>query len=120
MVVFAVPEAVREYAPADAVGVCTQCLSVTAASDVPASQPDPAQVSEALPSDPDVAVTLLLAGSSMRSLALNRSAVEALLARVEEAGVDPRLVFERLMADPAVDPSVALVRRYRQLEQLRE
>lgn len=117
--VFLVPAAVREHAPGDAVGVCTQCLSMVAAAQAPASQPDPLSVSEELPADPDVAVAVLLAGSLMGALALNRRKVEAILSHVETAGVDPHLVFERLMADSDVDPAVALTRRYRQFEQLR-
>ena len=119
MVVFAVPDELVEYAPGEAVGVCTNCLSVMAAEQGPASQPDPLTVSEELPGDPDVAIAVLLAGSLMGSLALNRQKVEAMLAQVEAAGVDPRLVFERLMDDPGTDPAVALTQRYRQLEQLR-
>ena len=117
--VFSVPAAVREFAPGEAVGVCTTCLTVMAAEEPPASQPNPAAVSEELPSDPNTAVTLLLAGSLMGSLALNRQKVETLLERVEDEGVDPHLVFERLVEEPGTDPAVALTQRYRQLEQLR-
>lgn len=134
-VTLAVPEDIREYAAGavaadtvangaddetslSTVAVCTNCLRVYAA-DSAGSSADPGVVSDALPPDPEAALALLLAAALLDSLAGNRPAIEKLLARVERAGVDPVLTFERLASDPDLDPAVDLVRRYRQFEQLR-
>lgn len=117
---FSVPAEFREYAPdgAAVAVVCSRCLRLwpgSMADEPPAFD----AVSDAMPADPEASAALVLAASLMGSLALNRSAIESLLERVEHAGVDPMLVFERVAADPEVDPVVDLDRRWRQLEQLR-
>ncbi|WP_135821536.1 DUF6276 family protein [Halostella litorea] len=116
---FAVPDDLREYAPGDgdAAAICTDCLRVH-----PAAAPDgtPAfdAVSDAFPSSPSAAVPVALFLGLLPSLALNRAAITELVGRVEAAGADPLLLCDRLAADPALSPAVALERRRHQLEQL--
>ncbi|PSP79219.1 hypothetical protein BRC81_06480 [Halobacteriales archaeon QS_1_68_20] len=114
-----VPEDVRSYAPSEAVAVCTRCLRVHPLDDRPAETTDPGSVSDALPADADAAAALLLAGSLLESVAGNRQAIEALIEHAERAGADPVLAFERLAADPDLDPAVDLAARYRKFDQLR-
>lgn len=115
-----VPAELREHAPeeAPAVAVCTRCLRIDPAdADDPAGV-DPRGISDALPADGTAAVALLLAVDRLSSLARNRAAIEALVARAERAGADPRLALERLADDPALDPRVDVERRLRQFDQL--
>lgn len=114
-----VPDSLAEHAPASAVAVCGDCLTVAPLADPPADPDDPGQVSGALPADETAAVALLLAVDSLSSLATNREAIESLLGTVERRGADPLLAFERLAADPGLSPAVDLDRRRRQLESMR-
>ncbi len=136
-VAVAVPDDLREYAAAaidtastnDADGpsivtVCPSCLRIQDAPErsggvVTDTTGDVGAISDALPADEDAATALLLAASLLDSVASNRRAIEALVERAERAGVDPALAFERLAADPDLDPAVDLPRRYRQFEQMR-
>ncbi len=110
---------VASYAPGggEAAAICTACLHVQPAETAPASA-DLTQVSEAFPADEAAAVDMALVVGLLSSLALNRTKIEELLERVEERGVDPMLVLEELEADSHLQPSVAIGRRRRQLEQL--
>lgn len=127
-ITFAVPDELREYAPSggDVAALCTRCLSIEpvdvtvagSTTDDLDREPDFSRVSAAFPTDRAAAVPLALALGLARSLATNRSAIEALLERVERAGTDPLLAIDRLASDPAVDPAIDLERRRHQLEQL--
>lgn len=121
MVVFEVPDDYREHVPdgsADA-AICPECLDLAPTD---ASGPDPRfdRISDAFPTEPAGAVPLALALGLLDSLALNRPAVEALLADAEAAGVDALLVLDRLHAQGGVQPAFDLDRRRHQIEQLRE
>lgn len=118
MVAFAVPPDLVEYLPGEAAdrqavaAVCPACLTLR-----PADEPDepPAfdRFGDAFPTgEPAVPMALLV--GMLDSLALHRTDVEALLARVERAGVDPLLVVGRLPATPEYD----LAKRRHQLQQL--
>lgn len=118
-VTFEVPERFREHAPegADAAALCPECLTLASAGEA-AADPRFDRVSSAFPTDEAAAVPLALAVGLLESLALNRTAIEALLAAVEERGTDPLLVLDRLHAQGGVDPEFDLERRRHQLEQL--
>lgn len=115
---FSVPEHLREHVPGGepAAAICTRCLALRPAD---GADPDPdfGAVSDAFPAGEAAAPLALLVGL-LDSLALHRAAIEALLARVERAGVDPLLAIDRLAADPGLDPAVDLDGRRRQLERL--
>ncbi|MFC7141134.1 DUF6276 family protein [Halosimplex aquaticum] len=117
---FSVPSEYREYLPADAAGaeVCTGCLALRPVDDPPEDIPDFMAISDAIPSNRDAALPLVLLVGLIPSLATNRSEISALLERVERAGTDPLLALDRLAADPDVDPEADLRTRRRQLEQL--
>lgn len=118
----AVPEDLREFAPAgaSAVGICTRCLSLQRV-DESAADPDPdlGAVSDAFPEGEAAVPTVLLVGL-VDSIALYREEIQALVERVEAAGTDPMLVLDRLGDDGSVDPAFDVRRRRRQLEQLLE
>jgi len=111
-----VPASLREHAPADALSVCTSCLTVTDADEA-STDADFDALSEHLPEGTAGVATLLLV-DRLASLATNRESIEALVAVLEAEGVDPLLVLDRLADDPTVEPSIDLSRRRRQLEQL--
>lgn len=119
---FPVPEDLQGYAPDGAAGaaICPTCLAVQPDDAPPISQPDFAKISEEYPTDPDVAVPMSLAIGLLRSLALYRSEIDELFDLVEQRGVDPMLVLDRLSATREVDSGVDLAGRKRQLEQLLE
>lgn len=119
-IVAPVPDARREDAPddADAISLCTTCLTVQPSDDEPPDDPDFSQVSEAFPMRLDPAVTLALIVHHCDSLATNRTTLESLLEAVERAGVDPLLTIDRLLDDPSIEPAVDLERRRHQLEDL--
>ena len=101
---------------------CPHCLRLDpdAESDDANSYPDFSAVSNALPSDPAAAVTVLLLVDQLSSLALNRQPIESLVAHLEGAGVDPLLALDRLADDPGLEPAVDLRGRRAQLAQLLE
>jgi hypothetical protein len=132
-----VPPDYREFAPeAPArVTVCRTCLRVRPADgdtndETPevdadttgADTEDPTALGDWIPAgDAGVGVVLLVA--LLDSLALNRSRIETLVARIERDGVDPLLALDRL-ADAVdagdtgrVEPHVDLSRRRPQLQQ---
>lgn len=115
-VAVAVPESLADAAPADAILVCTRCLTVEPAESGEAD-PDLERISEALPpGEPGVAALVLV--GLLESLATNRQDIEVVIEEMEAAGGDPLLVLEDLANDPDLDPAVALERRRHQLEQL--
>jgi hypothetical protein len=117
---FAVPEGYRDALPGEegGVAVCTRCLTMHPAPDPPAETPDFQQLSDALPSNREAALPMVLVVGLLSNLALYRAEISELLAAVERAGTDPLLVLDRLTHDPAVDPETDLGGRRRQLEQL--
>lgn len=122
-VVFDVPEKYREHVPNGAAraGLCPECLTLTAAEDVPA-EVDPRfdRISSAFPSDPAAAVPLAIAIGLLDSLALNRRALEELVPAAESAGADPLLLLDRLHVQGGVSPAFDISRRRHQLEQILE
>ena len=122
-VVFEVPEQYREHAPEGAAraALCPECLTLTAAEDVPAAaEPRFDRISSAFPSDPAAAVPLAIAIGLLDSLALNRRALEALVPAAESAGADPLLLLDRLHVQGGVSPAFDISRRRHQLEQILE
>ncbi|SFR34550.1 DUF6276 family protein [Halogeometricum limi] len=124
LVVFAVPDDLRAYAPDDAAtaSLCATCLRVDAPPDDggadggdSSSDAGFAAVSDAFPSGRGgVALALLL--GHLDSLALNRAAVETLAEEAERAGADPFLTLDRLGDDDGVVPHFDFERRRRQAE----
>lgn len=118
---FAVPPTLRDHAPADRVGFCPSCLSLTAAAegDAPsASEADFSRVIEAFPEGEAGAAMALAVGLLVDSLVLNRDAIESLFEAVSDAGEDPWLVLERLHVAGSVQPNADLEKARHQLEQL--
>lgn len=119
-VTFAVPSALRQYAPDEAAAatLCTTCLRVSPDEHTTDSTVEVAW--EPLPTgDAGVAIALLL--SLLDSLALRRTAVTDLCVYAERAGGDPLLALDRLvdLAEMgAIDPHVDLSRRTAQLQSL--
>ncbi|WP_135303873.1 DUF6276 family protein [Haloarcula amylovorans] len=115
-----VPPELREYLPGNAVGatICRSCLAMGPADDPPETIPDLTVLDDAMPSNPDAAVPMVLLLGLLDSLALHRAEITALLERVERAGTDPLLVVDRLAASYGTDAHVDLSRRRHQLEQL--
>jgi hypothetical protein len=127
----AVPTDYREFAPesAERVGVCRTCLRVRPAATetndesdadgTAADTDDPTELGDWTPAgEAGVGVVLLVA--LLDSLALNRSRIETLVARIERDGADPLLALDRLAdaaASGTVDPDVDLSRRRPQLQQ---
>ena len=121
-VAFAVPEDLRSEAPEGAAraAICTRCLRTFPVEGAePSSEaggaPDFAAIHPAFP-DGRGGVAFALACGLMGSLALNRRAIESLIARAEREGVDVFLAFDRLSAAD-VDPHFDVDRRRTQLEQ---
>jgi hypothetical protein len=118
----AVPTDYRAFAPDDAarVSVCRTCLRVRPASvDAPddaSATDDPTPLGEWVPSG-EAGVGVVLLVSLLDSLALNRSRIERLVARVERDGADPLLSLDRLATAGRLDPFVDLDRRRPQLRQ---
>jgi hypothetical protein len=124
LVRIAVPDEIREYAPeaAAVVGSCPRCLRTVAlggeieAADEPLSGPAPP---DAIPPG-EGGAALLLAVGYLDSVALNRSALGALVDHAERSGADVFLALDRLAADASVDAHIDLARRRRQLESMLE
>lgn len=123
-IVTAFPEDLRGYLPDDpgTVAVCRRCLTVTPLDgDNGSTADDPstvADLSDALPSDPRAALLVAVFVTLCDSLALYRSEIEELVARIEHAGVDPLSTLDRLAADPTVELPFDAERRRPQLVQL--
>lgn len=119
-VAFDVPEGLREYAPegAEAAAICPSCLRTFP---VEGGDPNPefTPVGDFFPAD-GAGIALALALSKLDSLALNRTAIETLLAEAEREGADVLLALDRLAAAGSVQPHFDLDRRRVQIEQLLE
>jgi hypothetical protein len=117
---FPVPSALREYAPENsaAAAICPTCLRT-----LPADRGDTAQeftaIGEFFPTG-GAGVALALALGKLDSLALNRTAIERLLAATAREGADALLALDRLAAAGSVQPHFDLDRRRVQIEQLLE
>jgi hypothetical protein len=116
-VAFAVPDDIYEF-DGPAAALCTHCLALHPTESADAN-PDFAAVSDDFPTG-GAAVPMALAVGLLDSLALHRGTVERLLERVEQEGVDPLLVLDRLAGDPDLDPEIDLATRRRQATQLRD
>jgi hypothetical protein len=121
VLVVAVPDELRGYLPddPDTAAVCRRCLTTTP-HDGPATD-DPeavADLSDALPSNPEAALSVAVFVTLCGSLALNRSEIETLVSRIERAGVDPLSALDRLESDPDVELAIDVERRRTQLVQL--
>jgi hypothetical protein len=117
---FAVPEQYRDSLPGTEIGValCTHCLAMHPAAEPPQEPPDFQQISDALPSNREAALPMVLLVGLLPNLALYRAEISDLLGAVERAGADPLLVLDRLAHDPQLDIETDLAGRRRQLEQL--
>jgi len=110
VVAFAVPPALREYAPDPLTAICTRCLRTFPAADAaPGERPDDdvdpdfSAVDPAFPGG-EAGVALALVCGRLESLALNRASIEALVEHAERSGADAFAFFERLdAADAAFD-----------------
>lgn len=124
LVLFAVPESYREYAPSEAPAatICSRCLRVSGFGDADeVSRTDATDftiVSEAFPTREKPAAGVALVLGLCDSLARNRNDLEVLLTDLERTGTDPLLLLERMCHDSTVEPAIDLERRLHQLEQL--
>lgn len=104
VVAFAVPDDLREHAPADVTAICTRCLATHAAADPDEASADPGPdlgaVDPAFPSG-EAGVALALVCGLLESYALNRPAIETLLEHAERRGGDVFTFLERLDAEEA-------------------
>jgi hypothetical protein len=119
-----VPDDLRGHLPGDpgTATVCRSCLLVEPFDGEPADDAigAVANLSTALPDDPEVAFALATMVTLCDSLALYRNELEALVSRIERSGIDPVLALDRLAADPDLDLLVDAERRRDQLVQLLE
>lgn len=117
---FTVPSELSEYAPGEAASICTQCLTVAAASPENAQAASEVRFEDIVESFPNGVdgVRMALAVGLLSSLALNRSQIETLVEELAAEGVDAMLVLEDLESDASLQPRVAIGRRRHQLEQL--
>jgi len=114
---FTVPEELREHVRGrTTAGVCSRCLALQPA-ETPDDDPDWGAFGDAFPTG-EAAVPMALVVGQLDRLALNRSALTALVETVERNGADPWLVLDRLAASGRIEPGYDLQRRRRQLEQL--
>jgi len=123
LVTVTVPDRYLDAVPGatETVGLCPHCLSLHPLE--PADVNDTTheafdRMSDVFPTDPDAAIPMALLLGLLDSLALYRSEIADLLVDVERAGVDPLLVLDRLATDSAVNATVDLKGRRRQVEQL--
>lgn len=119
--VVTLPDDLREYLPSDPalVAVCQRCLTATPVEvGSPGDVAAVADLSDGLPSDPETALSMVLLVTLCESLALYRSEIEELVARIERAGIDPLSTFDHLKNDPDVELALDVERRRHQLVQL--
>jgi len=119
MLEFPVTAELATFLPGDDAGaaLCPHCLTMQPVATPPNAVPSFDAVGDAFP-EGDAAVPMALVLGLLPSLATYREELAALLDHTERAGTDPLLVLDRLAEDPAIDSTVDLRRRRRQLEQL--
>ena len=102
------------------VRVCEHCLTVEPSPGTQITRNwEPADVSEALPKDPEAAVATAVLLTLLSSLALNREEIQSVVEYLEtEQGVDPLLALDRISTVPEFDPPIDPKRRRAQLAQL--
>lgn len=117
-VAFAVPDDLQKYAPegSAAAAICSTCLR-TYPVDEGEKEPEFTAVAEFFPAGV-AGIALALAVGKLGSLALNRTAIETLLALAEEEGADALLVLDRLASAGSIQPHFDIDRRRVQIEQL--
>lgn len=99
--------------------ICRRCLTVSPSEGPVTDDPTAiADLSTALPDDPDTAIEVALLVTLCESLALHRTEIEQLVAQIERAGVDPLLTLGRLANDPDLELALDVERRRPQLTQL--
>ena len=121
---FDVPDELREYVPGEesAVALCSHCLELhPAPRNEATTNPDFTTIIDSFPvsetpNHGSIAMALIV--GLLPSYTLYRREIEALVERVERAGVDPLLVLDRLADDPDLEPETDLRRRRGHLEQL--
>ncbi|MFB6202624.1 MAG: DUF6276 family protein [Halorhabdus sp.] len=120
MLAFGVPKSLREYLPGDERGaaICPRCLRLVPVADPPEETPDFRAIDDAFPTEAEAGIPMALALGLLPSLAVYRQEISVLLTEVEQAGVDPLLVIDRLAIADGVETSLDLDGRRRQLEQL--
>lgn len=121
VLVVPVSDELRGYLPndPDTVAVCRRCLTTTPVDGPATDEPGAvADLSDALPSNPEAALFVAVFVTLCGSLALNRSEIETLVLRIEQAGVDPLSALDRLAADPGIELAIDVERRRFQLTQL--
>ncbi|KAB1186852.1 MULTISPECIES: DUF6276 family protein [Haloferax] len=113
--VFAVPEALDEYAPEGSltIGLCVDCLRVHP-SDGRLTEGGVGPLADILPDSEGGAAAALMVGF-LDSLALNREAIVECAEYAERNGVDVHLVLDRL-EHSVPDPHFDVGRRHSQLE----
>lgn len=98
------------------VRLCPRCCVVTPAPGTPVDRSW--ELPDAYPADPDAAVAVAILVTLLKSLALNRAAIEQVVVMLEqESGVDPLLALDRLAGSAALDPVGDLETRRSQLAQ---
>jgi hypothetical protein len=120
-VAFAVPQTLREHAPAPEAAICTRCLRTFPAVDAADAAPDASVAPDglAVPDDSaaldfsavdpgfptgEAGIALALICGNLESFALNRASIEALVEHAEREGIDVLAVLDRLdTADAAFD-----------------
>jgi len=119
---FPIQSEFRGYVPGEAAGgyVCPDCLTVEPEEHGTTDHPDYAAIDDEFPTDPGTAVPMVLSLGLLQSLALNRDEIDDLFDHIEQQGVDPMLVLDRLAESTTVDSRLDLRGRKRQLEQLME
>ena len=125
-----VPDELREYAASSTLACCVRCLAAdpvesedargepaeSTANDATA-EPAVERIHRRFPTG-DGGAGLVVLLQQLDSLALNRAAIESLVAFLEAEGVDLFLTLDRLLESPDVEPYVDLARRRDQLAQL--
>jgi len=117
-VAFAVPAALREYAPESSAHatLCASCLR-TAPADGGPSEPTFEAVHESFPSG-EAGAALALALGHLDSLALHRDDIDDCCSYAERAGADVLLTLDRLATADGLDPHFDVERRRHQLAEM--
>lgn len=122
LISFIIPEELHEYAPNNRSysAVCQHCLQIESIQNRPKKTPIFNIISDEIPKNPEVAILIVLLVNLLSSIALNKDKILALIEQIEQKGVDPILILNRLAADPQINPKIDLNRRRSQLLQIIE